>query len=132
MNEGPPIPHEEEHLPVGRWNPNAIGEALGARPHQTADLFFGEGAGYTLGPNRTTQIALYPEHKAVEVTTPEVIITMRRPTELTTLAVSRDGTTTLTSAPVPTADFPAEERKEPGRLPDLQQQGDPGEEAPAE
>ena len=96
----------------------ALAAALDAAPEPTADLIFGEGTGFRVGPERTTHLALYPAHRAVELTTPDVVVSFRRDciarafeggvlfearSRRTNLAliVAADGVASLTSTPVP-------------------------------
>lgn len=135
MKESLPY-HPEEHRDPGLWDPIAVGHTLGVHPTETRDLFFGDGASYRLGPDQTTQLALYPEHNAVEVTTNDVVVSLRKRSELTLtdegvvfdahsptgsllLFVEKDGATHLTSIPVSpeSGDDPAAaEREDPKRL----------------
>jgi hypothetical protein len=130
MHEGPPI-HREEQPQVGVWDPIALKVPLGAHPHETKDLFFGDGAAFRLGPDRSTHLAIYPEHQAVEVTTPDVVLTLRRPAELTivddgvvfeahtpealvSLAIGRDGSTVFSRVPI--LEEPDPDRAEPSKI----------------
>src|SRR5215218_2587710 len=67
------------------WDLPALAAALQATPEPTADLFFGDGTAFRLGPERATHLALYPDHGAVELTTPDLIVSFRRPTEARSL-----------------------------------------------
>ncbi len=124
--------HSEEHRDPGLWDPVAIGKTLGVHPEHTSDLFFGDGASYRLGPDKTTQLSIYPEHNAVEVTTPDVVISLRKRSELSLtdegvvfdahspegsvlLFVEKDGATHLTRIPV-TGNEPVQAHQDdPGR-----------------
>src|SRR5215211_176830 len=70
---------------VTSWDLPALAEALRATPEPTADLFLGEGTAFRVGPERATHVALYPDHGAVELTTPDLIVSFRRPTEAQSL-----------------------------------------------
>ena len=61
------------------WDLPTLAAALDATPEPTEDLFFGAGTGFRLGPERATHLALYPAHGAVELTTPDLVISFRRP-----------------------------------------------------
>ncbi len=117
MKEAVPYRHEE-HRDPGRWDPVAIGKNLGVHPEVTKDLFFGDGSAYRLGPDQTTQLAIYPEHNVAEVTTPDVVISLRKRSQLTLtdegvvfdahsptgsliLCVEPDGATHLSRIPAP-------------------------------
>jgi hypothetical protein len=109
----------EEPRTVESWDPFLIGDVLDARAEHTADLLIGDGARYRVGPEATTHLSVFPKHNAVMVTTPEVAITMRRPSTLTmlddtaffdtctetshtTVVVGRDGTVNvIATQPLP-------------------------------
>src|SRR5215204_5169030 len=109
----------EEPRSVESWDPFTIVSVLNARAEHTEDLLFGEGACYRLGEHENTHLSLFPDHNAVMVTTPDVVITMRRPSTLTmlddtaffdactetshtTVVVSRDGTVNvIATQPIP-------------------------------
>jgi hypothetical protein len=79
---------------------------------------------FRLGPARRVELALYPDHHAVALTSPDVVVTFRRPSALrlleehvlfqcdsprqsSTLVVGRDGAASLIVQPLdPTVDAP--------------------------
>jgi hypothetical protein len=61
------------------WDLPALAAALGTTPEPAQDLLFGAGTAFRLGSERTTYLALYPEHGAVELTTPDLVVSVRRP-----------------------------------------------------
>jgi hypothetical protein len=68
------------------WDLSALAVALGVQPEPTADLFFGDGTAFLLGPEGATHLALYPEHGAVELTTPDLVVSFRRAVDAQPLA----------------------------------------------
>ncbi len=113
----PSHPPEADDTP---WDVPALAAALEATPEPAADLFFGQGTAFRLGPARATHLALYPGHRAVELTTPDVVVSFRRPTETrplqggvlfevrsrrtqVSLTLTPDGTASLVSEPLPAA-----------------------------
>ncbi len=94
-----------------------MADALGTPPAPTRDLLFGDGLAFRLGPARSVELALYPDHRAVELTSPDAIVSLRRPSaarpldehvlfhsasarQETTLVVGRDGTASLIVQPL--------------------------------
>src|SRR5262245_5282675 len=63
------------------WDLTALAAALQATPEPTADLLFGDGTAFRVGPERATHLALSPAQGAVELTTPDLVVSFRRPTE---------------------------------------------------
>lgn len=105
------------HDDASGWDVSTFVQAFDASAEPTRDLLFGNGLTFRLGPERAVELALYPEHRAVELSTPDVIVSFRCPSDArpleehvlfrapsprqeTTLVVGRDGTASLIIQPL--------------------------------